>query len=118
VIFCAICTSDVGPFVTRPIGKDDALVRVCAACDDDPPRAVFGPERPYEGAGPAMGRQEMSLALRRFAGDERYEADNRKHITFGKSPGRALPATELDWRVYQRETARRHRTGSMVRKKP
>lgn len=33
--FCALCTSEDGPFVTRPLGRNNALVRVCAGCDDD-----------------------------------------------------------------------------------
>lgn len=48
--FCAVCTSERGPFVRRPLGRDNALVSVCAKCDDEAPRAyssVRGYESPY-----------------------------------------------------------------------
>lgn len=31
--FCAICTSERGPFAKRPLGRGDADVLVCAKCD-------------------------------------------------------------------------------------
>lgn len=46
--FCAICTNARGPFARRPLGRDNALVTVCRACDDEPARAVTGPDRGYE----------------------------------------------------------------------
>ena len=46
--FCAICTSERGPFVSRPLGKNDALVAVCAECDEEPMHVRLGPERGYE----------------------------------------------------------------------
>ena len=30
--FCAVCTSDRGPFTEQPLGKNDALVLVCNRC--------------------------------------------------------------------------------------
>lgn len=33
--FCAICTSDRGPFVRRPLGKGNAAVAVCLECDGE-----------------------------------------------------------------------------------
>ena len=30
---CAVCCSDRGPFTMQRLGKDDALVSVCRACD-------------------------------------------------------------------------------------
>lgn len=30
--FCAVCTSERGPFTRSPIGKDDARVLVCESC--------------------------------------------------------------------------------------
>lgn len=32
--FCAVCTSDRGPFTRHPLGKDNALVLVCERCRD------------------------------------------------------------------------------------
>lgn len=46
--FCAVCTSERGPFVKRPLGRGNALVTVCAACDAEPPRPVPAPSRAYE----------------------------------------------------------------------
>lgn len=46
--FCAICASTRPPFVRLPLGKDDALVSVCHACDDEPARYKTGPELAYE----------------------------------------------------------------------
>lgn len=37
--FCAICTSERGPFVQRPLGKRCALVTVCEECDATHPRS-------------------------------------------------------------------------------
>ncbi len=38
--FCAICARDiVGEPLRRPLGRDDALVNVCHACDEGSPRA-------------------------------------------------------------------------------
>lgn len=36
--FCALCTSDVGPFTTMNIGANDALVVVCERCVNEHPR--------------------------------------------------------------------------------
>lgn len=33
--FCAICTSERGPFSRHPLGKGDALVNVCERCDSE-----------------------------------------------------------------------------------
>lgn len=41
--FCAICTGDRGPFVQRPLGRESALVTVCAECDTAPARSRQGP---------------------------------------------------------------------------
>lgn len=32
--FCAICTSERGPFSMQPLGRNDAMVSVCEACND------------------------------------------------------------------------------------
>jgi hypothetical protein len=46
--FCAICTRTRGPFVQRPLGRADALVSVCADCDDEPARTKVGPTIEYD----------------------------------------------------------------------
>jgi hypothetical protein len=37
--FCALCTSERGPFVQRPLGRGNALVAVCGECDHTHPRS-------------------------------------------------------------------------------
>lgn len=44
---CAICVGEQGPFHMEPIGKNDAMVRVCEACATEPARA-FSNDRGYE----------------------------------------------------------------------
>jgi hypothetical protein len=46
--WCAICTSERGPFVQRPLGKGNALVTVCAACDEDSPVAYCDDRNAYQ----------------------------------------------------------------------
>lgn len=37
--FCAVCAADiVGDPLRRPLGKGDAMVNVCASCDEEHPR--------------------------------------------------------------------------------
>ncbi len=48
--FCAICTADKGPFSLQPLGKDDAMVSVCATCSE-PAFERRGPEVAYEPSG-------------------------------------------------------------------
>lgn len=35
--FCAICTSDRGPFTRHPVGKNGGLVVVCQSCATEEP---------------------------------------------------------------------------------
>ena len=44
---CAICTGTTGPFTREPLGRDDAVVNVCAECAS-PPIAKHGPEISYQ----------------------------------------------------------------------
>lgn len=36
--FCAVCTSERGPFVVAPMGRGDAPVLVCRECNEEHPR--------------------------------------------------------------------------------
>ncbi len=36
--FCALCTSDIGPFLRLPLGRGGALVDVCGPCETEHPR--------------------------------------------------------------------------------
>lgn len=71
--FCAVCTRSSGPFVQRPLGKDDALVTVCHACDGDRPSQPRPVERGFEPSGGLIDRSASSKGARRAMGDERYE---------------------------------------------
>lgn len=54
--FCAICTSEVGPFVERGLGKNGAMVKVCEACRAEHPRQgryAFGGGRAQSALAPA-----------------------------------------------------------------
>lgn len=52
---CAVCLSQTPPFRKRPLGRNDALVDVCATCDDEHPRsgryAFAGSESPRSDIG-------------------------------------------------------------------
>lgn len=68
-MFCAICTSERGPFTREPLGKNGALVAVCRDCAEVSP--VSNPEltAAYEvNDGPKMGWEEVRRRV--FAYDE------------------------------------------------
>ncbi len=37
--WCAVCVSEEGPFVRRPLGRNGELVNVCSSCDTEHPRS-------------------------------------------------------------------------------
>jgi hypothetical protein len=63
---CAICCSTRGPFRREPLGRNDALVNVCAGCDSTP-IAKRGPERGYEVPADTISQTEMSAKISAFA---------------------------------------------------
>lgn len=70
--FCAICTSERGPFEMRPLGRGGHPVSVCADCDTEPALERHGPERPYEvPERHAIGNQlhAFATAANRITGD-------------------------------------------------
>ena len=93
--FCAICTDEpkrrldgtTENLILRPLGRNGALVLVCASCDEDPARTVDGPRLGYR---VAEDRTRIALlpafaaAANRVAGS--LQADRR-------SPASARPAT-------------------------
>jgi hypothetical protein len=85
--FCAICCDEKGPFVRRPLGKDDALVFVCTDCDSETPREKFGPELAYEAP-------ELGQAFRR-------EVNTKERKIRPKAPARWTKPMEV--RVADRE---------------
>lgn len=64
--FCAICTSTVGPFVDRPLGSNDALVKVCTRCDDEKPVEGHGRELGYVAPPDAITWAEFKKRVDRF----------------------------------------------------
>lgn len=58
---CAICAHDIRAGEARhaPLGKDDALVVICATCDDETPQHLHGPDRNYEPDGIGQSFQRL-----------------------------------------------------------
>lgn len=108
VSHCAICTSERGPFTSQPLGKGNALVSVCAECDE-PAFEKRGPERAYEGAGPsAPSEGAMTVAMRRLMGDAEYERRTTFEEAFGRKGAHSLTDDEYAIQDFQWETQRRH----------
>jgi hypothetical protein len=67
---CAICTNEIADEPTRePLGRDNALVNVCASCSQ-PVIAKTGPDRGYEPGGGSPSKDDARRAwapLGRFA---------------------------------------------------
>lgn len=84
--FCAICASERGPFAKRPLGRNDALVNVCADCDEQPAREVGPTDRGYEPTGglPSTGHVERSLRAK--MGDVEYERVSRLEEQIQRAP--------------------------------
>jgi len=75
--FCALCADDAPGIVLvrRPLGRNDAMVSVCKDCDEEPPRAVHGPERGYAVPAPDPGQgrtlSRFATAANRITGEQR-----------------------------------------------
>lgn len=63
--FCAVCTSERGPFVQRPLGRGNALVTVCVECDVGAPKRRPGTARAYEVPSPEPLDLEAAREARR-----------------------------------------------------
>ena len=114
--FCALCTADIlGAPYREPLGRNDALVDVCASCATEPAREGHGIERSYEGAGPAMSPVDVERGARRVLGDERYERDNRDLQRPLVIP--AKPEADVMAQQHRYENIRRARAGSYVNTK-
>lgn len=71
--FCAVCTSERGPFVQRPLGRDDALVTVCRACDSEKLVARGATDRGYEPTGGLLSITDTDHGSRAVLGHEKHE---------------------------------------------
>lgn len=70
--FCAICTSEIGPFEYRPLGKGNAEVLVCRDCDDEPIREQVGPRLYSPPELPARFVDSVDRAHKRIARGRDY----------------------------------------------
>lgn len=59
---CAICADESDDLVLEPLGRDDALVRVCVDCRTEPSVHRRGPERGFEPQGSASGLDQSLVA--------------------------------------------------------
>lgn len=93
--FCAICTDDTGPFVRRPLGRDDALVVICESCDTETPRVRGATERGYEPTGGMLSTVEVTRGSRTVMGDAEYEKQVRldQHAGMCAPPSAQQPDT-------------------------
>ena len=104
--FCAICTSERGPFVRRPLGKRNAEVSVCTDCDTEPPIA-YDADTHYQPSGGLLGLDETIAASRRVMGEAEYLRQGRLEDERSRAPAPALSKAELDLRAYDAESIRR-----------
>lgn len=63
---CAICVDDTRPVTMQPLGRGNALVAVCSACNDETPRATCGPIADRDYPPPRTG-PGVTSTLRQFA---------------------------------------------------
>lgn len=70
--FCSICTSEIGPFEYRPLGRNNADVLVCRSCDEEPPREINGPRIYDPPALPKMFHDKVDRAHKRIANGRDY----------------------------------------------
>lgn len=109
---CAICGRASTDLRARPLGKNDALVAVCAMCDDEPAETRDGTWRGYEPTGGLLNTQDVDRGLGRVLGDRPdtlAEIDSR----VGRTPSPALSEgarMDVAWRT---ETIQRARTGAV-----
>jgi len=87
--FCAICTDDRGPFVQRPLGRGDAMVSVCSACDDEPAKTKRGPEIAYE----VPERMVIGQTLKAFASAANRVTGDTAQTNRARRRGASLAAT-------------------------
>ena len=117
--FCAICTAHSIPLTSQPLGRDGAMVNVCAACDE--PVFTRGEMRPAYTGGAGVGivsfGGEISDALRKAKGDEVYATETKRMADYGKTPSRKLTREELDMQGVVADGQRRFRTGAATKAK-
>ena len=104
---CAICTSSRGPFTPQPLGRNNALVPVCSACDE-PAFEQRGPERGYEPSGGLLKAGELTASMRSVMGDAEYERQMRDADEYGRASAPATEEADRLIREHNYENTRRH----------
>jgi hypothetical protein len=104
--FCAICTSERGPFVRRPLGRGDALVSVCADCDDEPARTKVGPAIDYY----VPDRVIIGRTVDAFAAAANRVTGDTKETNIDRTRSRSLAGSAQPGFIVVR--VRRHRVGA------
>lgn len=88
-MLCAICASDRGPFTTEPLGKNDALVRVCAECSRSPGTVVDN-TRGYEPQGGLLS-VEAARASKKVVSREKWARDSKDILSVQRGPSPVTP---------------------------
>lgn len=105
---CAICTSTTPPFTPQPLGRNNALVPVCAACDE-PAFEKREPERGYEPSGGVLSREEMAAACAKLQADPRWTRAAMLDEEHSRTPFRGTgPVADKPRRAEHRVGTRKH----------
>jgi hypothetical protein len=86
---CAICASEREPFTIEPLGRDNAMISVCAACSE-PVFEKSGPFIGYEPTGGMLSKPEVMRGARKVMGSD-YDAVMRRADDLGRGPSAAPP---------------------------
>ena len=90
--YCAICADVItGAPARLPLGRNDALVNVCATCDEEPVRSRTGPilgyTAPERDAGRGTTASRFAAAANRVAGAVPIGHRKRGSVIASASPG-------------------------------
>ncbi len=105
---CAICGAGPCPTTEQPLGRNDAMVPVCAECDG-PIEVRRGPDLAYEPCG-FVSSAEADAGMRRVLGEDEAERANEMERRGGIIPSAPVPEDEQLARSHWYETIRRSRT--------
>lgn len=108
--WCAICTSDCGPFRREPLGRNNALVNVCMKCATHTVRESHSGQRGYEPTGGLLSANVARAGAKRAVGEERWAEETEAILQMQRAPTPALPTAEADIQAMRIETGRRIRT--------
>lgn len=107
---CAVCGNETDVTVMRPLGRNDALVPVCTACDTEPATTKEGPFLGFVPSGGLLSPQESLAGARKAMGAEAYARESELEERIGRIPSPRLSDEETMWVNYMQENKRRVRT--------